>query len=205
VFDISVAVLTGGKSQRLGADKVLLRLHGEWLLESILNSLATLSNDLFIVGNPRPEFATLAVRNVPDDPPGRGPLGGIYTGLRAMRHERGLFVACDMPMLNLPLLRYMILLSTDYDAVIPAIGDLIEPLHAIYSRACIHPIAELLQRGEMRVASVLPSVRVRRVTESEIDVFDPQHLSFFNINTAADLELAQRLTGLDDRQRPIEH
>lgn len=204
MFDISVAVLTGGKSQRLGADKVLLRLHGEWLLESILNSLATLSNDLFIVGNPRPEFATLAVRNVPDDPPGRGPLGGIYAGLRAMRHERGLFVACDMPMLNLPLLRYMILLSADYDAVIPAIGDLIEPLHAIYSRACIHPIAELLQRGEMRVASVLPSVRVRRVAESEIDVFDPQHLSFFNINTAADLELAQRLTGLDDRQRPIE-
>ncbi len=201
MYDISVAVLTGGKSQRLGVDKVLLRLHGQWLLERSLDTLSALSDDLFVVGNPRPEFATLAVRMVPDDPVGRGPLGGIYTGLKAMLHPRGLFIACDMPMLNLPLLRYMILLSADYDAVIPAIGDLIEPLHAIYSRTCIHPIAGLLRRGEVRVASFLPSVRVRRVTESEIDVFDPQHLSFFNINTAAELEMARQLTRPRDRQR----
>jgi len=201
VYDISVAVLTGGRSQRLGTDKVLLRLHGEWLLERILNSLAVLSNDVFIVGNDRPEFEALEVRVVADDPAGQGPLGGIYSGLKAMRHPRGLFVACDMPLLNLPLLRYMILLSADFDAVVPAVGDLIEPLHAIYSQACIRPIEELLQRGEMRVSGFLAHVRVRRVTEDELSLFDPQHLSFFNINTAADLDLAQRLTEPAGRQR----
>ncbi len=201
MYDISVAVLTGGRSQRLGTDKVLLRLHGEWLLERILNSLAVLSNDVFIVGNDRPEFEALEVRVVADDPAGQGPLGGIYSGLKAMRHPRGLFVACDMPLLNLPLLRYMILLSADFDAVVPAVGDLIEPLHAIYSQACIRPIEELLQRGEMRVSGFLAHVRVRRVTEDELSLFDPQHLSFFNINTAADLDLAQRLTEPAGRQR----
>jgi len=201
VYDISVAVLTGGRSQRLGTDKVLLRLHGDWLLERILNSLAVLSNDVFIVGNDRPEFEALEVRVVADDPAGQGPLGGIYSGLKAMRHPRGLFVACDMPLLNLPLLRYMILLSADFDAVVPAVGDLFEPLHAIYSQACIRPIEELLQRGEMRVSGFLAHVRVRRVTEDELSLFDPQHLSFFNINTAADLDLAQRLTEPAGRQR----
>ena len=40
---------------------------------------------------------------------------------------------------------------------------------------------------------LLPAVRVRRwVGRSEIDRYDPQHLSFFNVNTPEDLEQARR-------------
>jgi molybdopterin-guanine dinucleotide biosynthesis protein A len=189
--EISAAILAGGKSRRLGIDKSLLKLNGEWLLERTLTTLSALSDDLLIVGGNRPEFATLPARMVPDDVPGVGPLGGIYSGLRAMRHERGLFVACDMPLLNLPFLRYMILLSADFDVVIPSIGDQTEPLHAIYSKACIAPIEALLQRNELRVIHFFRQVRVRYVTPSEIEVFDPAHLSFSNINTPEDLQKTQ--------------
>jgi len=68
---------------------------------------------------------------VPDAFPGMGPLGGIYSGLQAMRHDRGLVVACDMPLLNAPLLRYMIVLSEGFDVVIPRINDQTEALHAV--------------------------------------------------------------------------
>lgn len=186
--EISAAVLAGGKSRRLGINKSLLKLNGEWLLERILGALSVLSDDLLIVGSNRPEFAALPARVVPDDVSDVGPLGGIYSGLRAMRHERGLFVACDMPLLNLPLLRYMILLSAGFDVVIPSIGDQTEPLHAIYSKACISPIESLLQCNELRVIHFFHQVRVRYVTPSEIEVFDPAHLSFSNINTPEDLQ-----------------
>jgi len=174
-------------------DKALLELNGEWLLERILNTLTTLSDDLLVVANGKEEFTQLTARIMPDAFPGMGPLGGIYSGLRAMRYSHGLVVACDMPLLNLYLLRYMIALSPDFDAVMPRIGDKTEPLHAVYSKACVRPIEDLLRRGELRIVGFLSQVRVRFVEQSEINAFDPEHLSFFNINTQEELELAQEL------------
>ena len=62
---VSAVVLAGGKSQRLGMDKSLLRFEGEWLLERILKQLATLSNDLLGPGNKNGVTGALAI-----DPPG---------------------------------------------------------------------------------------------------------------------------------------
>lgn len=189
---VSAVVLAGGQSRRLGVDKALLKLDGEWLLKRILDTLARLSDDLLVVADDREKLTHLEVPIVPDVRPGLGALGGIYSGLRAMRHQRGLFLACDMPLLNLELLRYMILLSRDFDVVIPRIADNVEPLHAVYSKACAEPIADTLARGKQRIIHFFDQVRVRYVEEQEIDPFDPQHLAFFNINTPQDFEMARR-------------
>lgn len=191
---VSAIVLAGGKSRRLSMDKALLELNGEWLLERILNTLATLSDDVLVVANEKEEFTRLTARIVPDAYPGMGPLGGIYSGLRAIRYGHGLVVACDMPLLNLHLLRYMIQLSKHFEVVIPRIGDKTEPLHAVYSKACVRPIEDLLRRAELRIIGFLSQVRVRYVEQDEINAFDPEHLSFFNINTQDELELAQQLS-----------
>lgn len=125
--------------------------------------------------------------------PGKSSLGGIYTGLVYSTSFHNLVVACDMPFLNVDLLRYMIDLSPDFDAVIPRIGDLKEPLHAVYSTNCLPQMERLLKEGNLKIADILDSVRVRYVEENEINRFDPEHLSFFNINTEADLERARML------------
>jgi len=190
VPDISVVVLAGGKSRRLGTDKALLRIRGEWLLQRIVNQLAVLTDDLFVVANESEKLRALGVRIVPDARAGGGSLIGILSGLQAMRYERGLFVACDMPFLNLELLRYMILLSPGFDVVIPRIGDELEPLHAIYDKSCVSPIVQALDRKAWRVIHFFAMVRVRYVDQPEIEAFDPQHRSFVNINTPADLEEA---------------
>lgn len=199
---VSAVILAGGRSRRLGVDKALLKLNGEWLLERIANALARLTDDLLVVVDDRHKLGHLCLRTVADVQPGLGPLGGIYSGLQAMRHERGLLVACDMPLLDLNLLRYMVSLSSDFDVVIPRIGDNVEPLHAVYSKACVAPIAELLQQGDLRIVHFFPRVRVRYVERAEIDAFDPQHWSFFNINTVDDLDSARQLIHRQDRPRP---
>jgi molybdopterin-guanine dinucleotide biosynthesis protein A len=131
------------------------------------------------------------VRVVLDAFPGRGPLVGIFTGLLNSRSENNLAVACDMPFLNSGLLRHMTEISHGWDAVVPRLGSDIEPLHAIYSNRCLPEVRKLLDEGTYSVSELLKRIKVRYVDAPEIDIFDPQHLSFFNINTEEDLKRAR--------------
>jgi molybdopterin-guanine dinucleotide biosynthesis protein A len=98
-----------------------------------------------------------------------------------------------MPFVVRPLLDYLISLIPEADAIVPRLNGEAEPFRAIYSRVCLGPIRAALDAGKMRVISFFPDVRVRFVDEPEIGRFDPQHLSFFNVNTPEDLEQARRL------------
>jgi molybdopterin-guanine dinucleotide biosynthesis protein A len=188
MLTISGIVLAGGQSSRLGTDKSSVTVKGKPLIEQIVAKLARLSDDVIIVTNSPERYNHLEARLVGDIYPGKGALGGIYSGLRAAANAYSLVVACDMPFLNLNLLRYMILLAREHDVVIPRIGGFPEPLHAVYSKSCLEPIDRLLARGGLKIIDFFSEVQVRYVEEDEIDIFDPQHLSLFNVNTPSDLE-----------------
>jgi molybdopterin-guanine dinucleotide biosynthesis protein A len=192
-------VLAGGRSSRLGREKHLEKLAGESLIERVISHLSSLSTEILLVISRKQARISLQsythpeAKTVADLYPRKGSLGGIYTGLVYSKTLRNLVVACDMPFLNPALLRYMISLSPGFDVVIPRIGDKIEPLHAIYSKNCVKPVEEQLKRDNLRIAGFFDSVKVRYIEKEEIERFDPEHLSFFNVNTEADLEKARRL------------
>lgn len=192
---VSAIVLAGGRSNRLGRDKALLEVEGQPLVSRTVQKLAALSDDLLVVsGDPvRYEPLALPARLISDEQPGVGSLMGIYSGLRASRHPHALAVACDMPFLSIPLLRYMVPLADGYDVVIPRLGGFLEPLHAIYGRSCLPFMAGLLEQGRRQIIAFFDHVRVRYVEESEIERFDPHHLSFVNVNTPGDWERVQEL------------
>jgi len=98
-----------------------------------------------------------------------------------------------MPFLNRALLDYMIQISAGFDLVVPRLGNMVEPLHAVYSKDCLAPIEYLLEQGNLKIHELFTLVRVRYVEAEEIDSFDPKNLSFFNINVKADLELAREV------------
>lgn len=208
---MSAVVLAGGGSRRMGTNKAFLKMpSGGTVIETILSKLARLCEEMILVASRPQRYERLEAKVVADIYPGKGSLGGIYTGLSTMSHSHGLVVACDMPFLNLPLLRYMLVLSPEYDVVVPkalpwgglkgskegketAKEHLLHPLHAVYAKSCLEPMRALLESGDLRIISFYPQVRVRYVEGGEIDLFDPEHLSFFNINTPADLRRAERL------------
>lgn len=198
-MEISGIVLAGGKSLRLGQDKVLEVIGDKTLFERVVSRLSFLESDIIIVKAAKQTLPQLngypALKIIADTYPHKGPLGGIYTGLVASDSLYNLVVACDMPFLNQALLEYMIGLAINYDLVLPRVGELVEPLHAVYSKACLAPIEELLKRGELQIRKLFNLVRVRYVAAEEIDRFDPEHLSLFNINTVADLEKTRELVG----------
>jgi molybdopterin-guanine dinucleotide biosynthesis protein A len=196
-LEISCIVLAGGRSSRLGHDKVFKTVGDRNLLDLVIDRVIPLSRETILVAASNNSLARSdrypALKIVTDIQPGKGPLGGIYTGLLASKSWHNLVVASDMPFLNAGLLRYMIQVATDYDLTVPRVGDLVEPLHAIYTKNCLEPIEGLLRHGELPVRQLLTMVRTRYVDAEEIERFDPEHLSFFNINTKADLLKAEEI------------
>jgi molybdopterin-guanine dinucleotide biosynthesis protein A len=198
-LDISSIILAGGKSLRLGYDKVLERVGKTSILEQVISRIDSLSKDIIIVTAKERTFAPLAghpkVKIVSDIFPGQGSLGGIYTGLKKSSSFYNLVVAADMPFLNESLLRYIIEVSDGFDFVLPKVDNLYEPLHAVYSKNCVTPIETILGQGKKVIIELFNYVKVRYIGAEEIDRFDPQHRSYFNINTKEDLELARKIAG----------
>lgn len=200
-MDISCIVLAGGRGLRLGHDKALGVIGKRSLLEWVVFRLSFFDSDIIIVSAKEQSLFQFVdypkLRIVADIYSGKGPLGGIYTGLATSNSFYNLVVACDMPFLSQALLSYMIQLSANFDLVVPRLGNMVEPLHAVYSKTCLAPIDCLLKQGNLRVTELFPLVKVRYVEAEEINRFDPKHLSFFNINTQADLEMARELVSGD--------
>jgi molybdopterin-guanine dinucleotide biosynthesis protein A len=198
VLSISGVILAGGQSQRMGVNKAFLEFDGRPIIERVVEKVSLVGEEVILVSNTPDEYAHLGYRVVSDVFPGQGPLGGIYSGLKAARNSIALVVACDMPFLNASLLRYMILLSPGHDVVVPRIGEEMEPLHALYSKTCLLAMESLLRRDDLRIVSFYSRVRVRYIERQEIEVLDPKHLSFFNVNSPGDLQRAKALAaGID--------
>ena len=193
---VSGIVLAGGGSRRLGQDKALTTLGEQKLIEVVLERLARVCEDLVLSTNDPDKFAFLGVRMAKDVYPHRGVLSGLYSGLEAARYPHAVAVACDMPFLNPSLLRFMILHIAGHDVVVPRLSAGLEPLHAIYARTCLEPMREALESGKLRIVDFWDQVKVRYLEEQEIDILDPDKLSFFNINTPEDLARARELAGL---------
>ena len=186
-------VLAGGKSLRLGREKALEEIGGRSLIERVIERLSLLGNEIIVVTSSSNQLPDLGVKRVIDSYPGKGNLVGIYSGLKEAASSHGLVVGCDMPFLNVALLRHLIALSPGFDVVIPRVDDEMEPLHAVYSKNCLAPIEVYLREGRLKIFDLLPELKVRYVDNAEIERFDPRHLSFFNINSEADLERARIL------------
>jgi molybdopterin-guanine dinucleotide biosynthesis protein A len=189
-------VLAGGKGRRLGKNKLLEVVGGRPLLQRVVDSLSPISERILVVSaqgqeQPAVEARQARVDCIQDVYPGKGVLGGLYTGLSTSDSEHSLVVAGDMPFLNSSLVQYLVSAAPAFDVVMPRLNGLIQPLHAIYSRDCLPPIQEQLERNQLQIRVILDKVRVRYIEEAEIERFDPSHLSFFNINTPGDLEEAR--------------
>ncbi len=190
---VSGIILAGGSSSRLGRNKALARVAGCSLIERVLDVLRPLVSDLLLVAQPAEPFAHLELSVVSDVYQGVGTLGGLHAGLSAIHTEYGLVVGCDMPFLNADLLRFMISQARGYDVVMPRVGKYYEPLHALYARRCAPAMERSILAGRRRIRHALADLRIRYIEEFEIDRYDPDHLSFFNVNTPEDLARAQSL------------
>lgn len=200
---MSGIVLAGGGSLRLGRVKALERVNNQRLIERTIERLSPPAQPVLVVTS-QEQFnsiaaAQLKVKVVVDLCPGKGALGGIYTGLKRADSFYSLVVGCDMPFLNRDLLCYIIKRVGGFDAVVPKVHDMVEPLHAVYSKNCLESIRRMMEEDRLEISPLFSLVNTRYIDEEELVKFDPEHLSFFNINTIADLKKARHRIKREER------
>ncbi len=191
---VSGLVLVGGSSSRMGRNKALLPVGGVPLIERVLAALQPLATEILLITNEPAPYAHLGLPCIPDERPGYGPLMGLYSGLKAARHEAVLLVACDMPFLNPAVLAQLVELLPGYDLVIPRTAEGLHPLHACYRRStCLPAVGAAIAAGERRMIAFHDRVRVREVGEDELAAYDPAGLTLLNVNTPAELAAAEHI------------
>jgi molybdenum cofactor guanylyltransferase len=208
--EFTLVVNAGGDSRRMhGSQKALLPVppHGHPLIDHIVGLLAPLAtSELVIVANSVEVRRAVTVQGdlcttlVADRWPGSGAMGGIATGLMYCR-EWAIVAACDMPFVNPGLFGILCQLAgeTDYggrrrwDAVVPRVDGYPQMLHTLYHRAMLPTFRRCMDRGDLKLLSVLPAARVRYMEEDEMTPVDPDLRSFVNVNTRADWEQALRM------------
>lgn len=189
---ITVAVLAGGRSSRMGVDKSFVPLLGKTLIDHVLERVSPLGAQTILITNRPQDYAHLGLPMFRDVIPDKGSLGGLYTAVTYSPTEHTLCVACDMPFLNRALLEHLISLREGFDVIVPRINRFPEALHAVYSKACLGPMREKIEQDRLKAIGFYGKVRVRFVEEAEVRRYDPGLRSFVNINTPQELAEEQR-------------
>jgi molybdopterin-guanine dinucleotide biosynthesis protein A len=128
IDEVTGAILTGGKSRRLGRDKVLLPHEGKPLALHMHDLLRELFPRVILIGHARPELKIHGLECVEDLIPGKGVLGGIYTALNTA-HTPHIFVAgADMPFITRSIISAVVSHRNGPDAVVPRGPRGLEPL-----------------------------------------------------------------------------
>src|SRR5215813_91454 len=198
---ITGVILAGGKSSRMGQNKALMSLGGKRLVDRVVEVMRSVFNDLLMITNTPDVYAALGVPMMHDVWPDKGSLGGVYSAIYHVATPYCLVVACDMPFLRTAVLRYLITQRADYDVIVPDVLGELQTLHAIYSKACLQPIERRLETNRLRIVGFFPEVRVRTITASELEPYDPELLAFQNLNTPEEFQAAeQRLIREPPRQ-----
>ena len=202
----------------MGQNKALIQLGDDSLIGHVIRRIRFVADELILITNTPDAYAHLGLPMHNDIIPDAGALGGIYTGLMSASYDTVLCVACDSPFLVPNLLTYLVSVLDDYDAVMPWTDSIkkdigvrnrshvtdqrtLQTLCAAYSKRCLPIIALMLQESELRVHALQERASIKGVGPEVWRSFDPDGLSFFNINTPEDFAQAdvwRRKAGFDE-------
>jgi len=179
-------ILAGGKSSRMGRDKALMEFDGKRMIDRTVELLRQHVREILVIGDPEKHTAEHAT-TIPDEQPGKGPLGGIITALKRARYVRLLVLACDLPAINDHLLVTLKKeLDAGFDAVIPTHKGLTEPLAAAYHKHCIEAFEKNLRDDVLKMSDALAAVRAVHIDVMPGKDGWPMDL-FRNLNSPTDL------------------
>lgn len=179
----TAVILAGGKSSRMGRNKAFLKMEGKTFIERQVDMLREIFDDIVISANTPSEYEYLNLPVIKDIFPSKGPLAGIYAGLVNSNSFHTFILACDMPFVEVKLIKHLRGLTEGYDVVVPKSDRGLEPLHAFYSKNCIGPIKKELDSNNLRIISFFPQVSVKVVNLDTIILPDKFKSSITNLNT----------------------
>ncbi|MDO5424604.1 MAG: molybdenum cofactor guanylyltransferase [Eubacteriales bacterium] len=152
---VSMVILAGGASSRMGREKADLLLDGKTFLETQIAKGRRLGIADILVSGYRGE--TCSARVVMDRIPKKGPLGGMEACFREAREEWCLVLGVDVPLVPEEELERLIAcaLESGERAVILEHGGKEEPLIGVYKRELAEEMVREIMEGKGSVFGFL--------------------------------------------------
>jgi molybdopterin-guanine dinucleotide biosynthesis protein A len=176
----------------MGTDKAQLAVAGVASATRVARCLARLCEDVVLVGGDPP--ADAPGRRASDVPGPRCALRGLVTALDAAHAERVWVVATDLPFVT-PDLLLALVAWPEADAVVPRSPDGAHPLCALYRRESTLAVARRhLAEQRLALSALLDTLATRYLAGDDLRAVDPDGIALTNLNTAADVARAERLT-----------
>ena len=183
---VTAIVLAGGDSLRMDTDKSMLPIEGEPMIERICEQLRGTFDEILISADEVDKYSFLGFDVIADKVPGQGPLMGIASALEASTNEFNFVVACDIPYVDLPYVRRMLVEAEEVDLVVPTTGEgKYEPLFAVYRKSALGVMNEVLSSGGRKISDVFARCKVKHIELGDAEWFT-------NLNTLADYEGFQK-------------
>lgn len=207
MIQATAMILTGGQSRRMnGKDKAFARYKGKsFLLHAIEN--ASGFEEIFVVTSERnfesqkdwievtsgsiDEPLLNRVRVITDFDFNKGPLEGIYTGIKHASYENTAVFAIDMPLITADLYCFLYDRMQESDAVVPEVDGYLQPLCAVYSARCEAVFERALSSNDLMLVRAFDKLNVKIIHEEELISSGFKKEQFININTNEELMAIQ--------------
>lgn len=188
-YGMGALILAGGENKRLPVRKGFLRVNNKTIVESNIELLNGIFDTVIISTNNPELYFSFGVLMVGDTIDCRGPMTGILSALMIPEISEIFVTACDMPFINVTLVKYIIgKWTTEWDAVIPIFDKKPQPLFGIYSKRLVRDMEEDIRNGKRSLRGFLQRINVLYIGEEEVRHIDPEGRSFVNINTMEDFK-----------------
>lgn len=190
--EATAIILAGGKSNRMGTNKALLKIDRKTVIERIVDELKPSVTSMLIVTNSFEAYEFLQLPLIEDSWKDKGPLAGIHAGLTASATEKNLIVACDMPFVSAKLADILLKSLETGQAAVPIVDGQRHPLFAAYHKSAVSEAAALLTTGNLAIKNLLGHINTIYLDESELNqaglYLEDYHL--FNMNHPMDYKSA---------------
>lgn len=182
-MSFSIAILTGGKSTRMGSDKASIYVNGKRILEHLVALASSVSDDVMIAGNHPIESNN--IRTIPDLEKEKGPLAGMQSVLSNSKHEWTLFIPCDLLLFNQNSLDWI---AKQFDSLVNSSIAITQTrerdqyLIGYYNRSLLPLVSDCLANDRLRVRDLIKAVEVQKIRIPE-----DLEICLTNMNSPADL------------------
>jgi len=188
---ISCAITAGGKASRMqGKTKAFTLINNKRIIDTNLKLLRKNFNEIIIISNKANEFSGYSeLKTYSDYYKNIGPLAGLHSSIKNTNSDFIFILSSDLPFISERIIIELLENSRkDNEAIIPRIGNNIEPLFGVYNRNILNKLENHIKNGKSRsMKSFLETLNVKYI---ELEDNEENRRAFTNINSEKDIASA---------------
>jgi len=187
----AVVVLAGGKSRRMGRDKLEMALGGQTLLETVINRFSEEFEDVYLSIAEKEKYPDIKAQRIEDILPGAGPLSGLHAALKSLPDDGVFIVAADLPYACPRAAKRIIELSGKKEVGIIRLQDgKLEPLFGYYCKRLLPKCEEAIKSGDYRMSKIILNADTQFISPHDLGSLWDEKI-ILNINYPEDYEKIQ--------------